>query len=936
MLELKNIKKVYEIGKPKDKSYQVTHALRGVSLVFRDSEFVSILGPSGCGKTTLLNIVGGLDQYTSGDLIINGTSTKEYKDKDWDNYRNNSVGFVFQSYNLIPHQTVLENVELALTLSGVSRKERKEKAKIALEKVGLGDRINSKPNQLSGGQMQRVAIARALVNNPEIILADEPTGALDTKTSLQVMELLKEVAKERLVIMVTHNPDIAEKYSSRIIKMLDGDMVEDSMPITEEEKQKLKKRIENEQKNARKVLKSDQKVLKNDQNLSRKTDKKFKKRMSFWTALSLSFKNLLTKKARTILVSFAGSIGIIGIALILSLSSGFQTYINRVQENTLSTYPIEISAKNVDFTSVVMAMFMDRSSSDKVDHDLDGVYPKENIAKMINSVGDTLGTNNLEKFYDYIQDHYSELEPYVNAIKYSYNLSLNYFDNNTISSYADIRNINAGDAVMGMIIKYSLYYFENKTGITFEENVDGTYTLYKPAELSGDTMEEKYPFIYDNNYTDLVPIITDIDNNGYKVLDNNKVLFLVFRILDLDTSTISSIGSGGGFSMMFSTDMFSEMIDNLELVKTQYELLGTNSRYLSYDQEHADEALLVLDKNNEMDDYMLFALGLLSGEQMDNIMKGLISGDKDHTPIDYDSILGTTYKVLDESDYYVYDTDEDAVVDFRKYSKTEDFNLTKYTSYYTSAVQNCTNTVKIVGIVRPKSDTNAGSLSAGIVYGKQFTKQMITYRNARVATLAALGDVSVPTIDETIPSTISIYINTFESKAEVKKFIAKYNEQADKNDQITYTDYVDLIMSTISTIINAITYVLIAFVSISLVVSSIMIGIITYISVLERTKEIGVLRSVGASKRDIKRVFTAESLIIGFVAGVMGIVITLVLNIPINIVINHFANISGVAALPWLGGLLLVVISMILTFIAGLVPARIASKKDPVVALRTE
>ena len=956
MLELKNIKKIYKIGKPKDKDYQLTHALRGVDITFRDSEFVSILGPSGCGKTTLLNIIGGLDQYTSGDLVIDGRSTKQYKDKDWDNYRNNSVGFVFQSYNLIPHQTVLENVELALTLSGVSRKVRKQRAKEALEKVGLGDRVHSKPNQLSGGQMQRVAIARALVNNPEIILADEPTGALDTQTSIQVMELLKEVAKERLVVMVTHNPDIAKTYSTRIVKMLDGNMVDDSNPITEDEIKSFNKRQQKAKKEekelAQKIAKmtpKELKAFKSEQKLAKKSQKKRKRSMSFFTALALSFKNLLTKKARTFLVSFAGSIGIIGIALVLSLSSGFNSYINTIQENTLSTYPITIKSKSIDFTSIVMSMFMDMSESTSINHDKDEVYSKENIAKLIDSVGDKFGANNLEKFYDYINDHYSELKPYVNAVKYTYDLDFSYYNSNTISSINDIQNVNASDAVINMIIIYSLYYFESKTGIQFQINENGTYTLINPTFDAENILPEseysaKYPFVYgtgsEPTYPALVKYIKAIEKDDsstpgrYTFINQIDVLILVFNVLGLPTDSMSTL-SGGSASNMFYTDIFSEKLDNQALLEEQYELLGS-SRWARSGAEYANEAMLVLDKNNEVDDYILFALGILTEEQMSSIMEGLISDNKVTESTSYDQIIGKTYKILDKVDYYVNDID-DGVVDFRDYNVLSDAaKYAKYQQYYQQAVENCSNTITIVGIIRPKSTTNIGSLSTGVVYSKDFTAQMIEHRNAKVAELGQENLTSITSIDQEIPASIQIYINTFDSKANVKAFIEKYNSQAQANDRITYSDTAGAIMSTVSTIINAITYVLIAFVSISLVVSSIMIGIITYISVLERTKEIGVLRSVGASKRDIKRVFTAESLIIGFVAGAMGIIITLLLNIPINIIISKLADISGVASLPILGAVILVAISMLLTFIAGLVPANIASKKDPVVALRTE
>lgn len=942
MLKLTNIKKVYELGETK------VEALKGVSLSFRKNEFVSILGPSGCGKTTMLNIIGGLDRYSSGDLMINGKSTKEYKDKDWDTYRNHSIGFVFQSYNLIPHQTVLENVELALTLSGVSKSERRNRAIAVLKKVGLSEKLKNKPNQLSGGQMQRVAIARALVNDPEIILADEPTGALDTETSVQIMELLKEISKDKLIIMVTHNPELAEKYSTRIVKLLDGNLIDDSEPFSEEDEAK-------EVADTIKLIK--EKRIK--QGLSEKDIKKRerKKKMSFWTALSLSFKNLLTKKARTILVAFAGSIGIIGIALILAVSSGFSTYINKMQEDTLSTYPITIESKKVDFTSIVSQMFLNSGDNDDSSHNGDKIYAKENISQMINSVGNTVGTNNLKKFYAYINEHSDELKKYVNAVKCTYDLNLEiYKDSDRDLTVDDIYDFNSNknvepnsNAIMQMIVIYSLYYFEDKTGISFAKNTNpgeqGGYILSKPTNLD-DTkpIEEKYPFIY-NNYPELEYIAEALEapeNNGMLKLDQAQILSLVFKVMGLnyDTSSLKGKSSSSLFGKM---SIFNEMIDNEEFIKSQYDLLGTQGKFITYDKEHAEEAMLVLDKNSELDDYVLYALGLLSEEQMSKLLQGLITNTDNNTGIDFDSVLGTTFRVLDEVDYYVID-ENDGLIDFRIYaqqtlandSANPRYNPTKYYGYLLNAYNNCANKVKIVGVVRLNNVSDSGALSNGVVYSKFFTQKLIDYRNQKISdwTEAGYSSSSIKSIDLSVPSQIAIYINSFESKDNVKGFIDKYNAQAENNDKITYTDYVDLIMSTVSTIINAITYVLIAFVSVSLVVSSIMIGIITYISVIERTKEIGVLRSVGASKKDIKRVFTAESFIIGLSSGVLGIVISLILILPINLILKHFTNIANLASLPVLGGAILIAISVILTFISGLIPAKAAAKKDPVIALR--
>ena len=947
MLKLKEITKVYEMGETR------VDALKGVSLCFRRNEFVSILGQSGCGKTTMLNIIGGLDRYTTGDLVINGKSTEEYKDKDWDTYRNHSIGFVFQSYNLIPHQTVLENVELALTLSGVSKQDRRKKAIKVLEKVGLGDKLKNKPSQLSGGQMQRVALARALVNDPEIILADEPTGALDTETSVQIMDLLKEISKDKLIIMVTHNPELAENYSTRIVRLLDGNLVDDSNPYTEEE----------EAQDVAEYLDKKEKSLKRSK-LTEKERKKRekKKRMSFWTALSLSFKNLLTKKARTILVAFAGSIGIIGISLILAVSSGFSSYINKMQEDTLSTSPITIQSKKVDFASIVSQMFIESSAAEEKENADDGVYVKQNISTMMNSVGNSMGTNNLEKFYKYIEDNYDDLKDYINAVGLTYDLGLEFYLKQNDVTYVPgvaVEPDPQSRALMTMITKYALLFFEDKTGITSKPNTEsavGGYILYRPTTLpegeyyNGDEKLEQrkaaYPFIYNNNYDNLYPIaekLEDPANNGKIILSNqDEILGLVFGVFDIDYSAMAG-GSGTSMMSMFgSMNIFNEMIDNHDFVKSQYDLIAGD--WINYDKDHSNEAYLVLDANNELDDYILYGLGLLEESQMEKILKGIVENQRVDDPIDFDKVIGQTYKVLDKADYFV-DDGSGNVIDIRIYNtsiKDKDGNETnalynpqtyylKLAEVYKNAPEK--NEVKIVGVVRTNETTKSGSLSTGITYTKYFTNQMIDYRNGKIETLAITGD-KLASINVKVPKQIALYIKSFESKEGVVAFIDGYNAQAENEDKITYTDVAGFIMSTVSTIINAITYVLIAFVSVSLIVSSIMIGIITYISVIERTKEIGVLRSVGASKRDVKRVFTAESFIIGLASGVLGIAVSLLLIIPINIIMAHFTGISGLARLPWAGALILILISICLTFISGLLPAKAAAKKDPVIALR--
>ncbi len=888
MLEISKIKKDYQL---KD---ETVNALKGVDICFRRNEFVSILGPSGCGKTTLLNIIGGLDRYTDGDLIVDGVSTKEFKDKDWDNYRNHRVGFVFQSYNLIPHQTVLQNVELALTLSGVSKKERKERAIEVLKKVGLGDRLKSKPNQLSGGQMQRVAIARALVNDPEIILADEPTGALDSKTSVQIMELLKEVSQNKLVIMVTHNPELAEQYSSRIIRMLDGELIEDSKPYT--------------QKQAQKDLEKYHKKADNEQKTFTKTTKK--KSMSFFTALALSFKNLLTKKARTILVAFAGSIGIIGIALILAISSGFSGYINKVQEEVLASTPITIQAKSMDFTSIISDMMLGGSNGDDSDHGEDGVYPKDSITKVLDSVSKGMQTNDLTKFKAYLVENFDELENDVNAVQYTYNLPLEFHTESSTNDYYKVQPNNS--AMKDIMIKYAVYFLGEKSNMATTEIIP--MTKYK-LETTATTDYSIFTYLG----TGFDSLKTELETNGSVEIEGIVLTNLVKAILGVDPAMFDSPMSPMAM-MGVGSNIFNEMINNENVLKQQYTLLG-NGRY----PENANEALLVLDKNHELDEYVLYALGLLDDEDMNNILKASLKGDKLSIKIDYEDIIGkTTYNVLTASDYYLNDGNNG----LKDYSmETNKDEVLKST-----ILPDCENKLTIVGVVRLKDDASSGYLKSGIAYTDGLTQKMLNHHNSSPAVQQdLLEDLTLDT-----PESIKIFIKSFESKEVVQKFIEDYNEGKVESEQIKYSDTVGMIMGAVSTIINSITYILIAFVSVSLVVSSIMIGIITYISVIERTKEIGVLRSVGASKRDIKRVFTAESFIIGLTSGVFGILVTLLAIIPINLIIKSFTGIAGLAVLPWVAGIVLILISVVLTFIAGLFPAHIASKKDPVIALRTE
>ncbi len=837
MLELNGIRKTYVTGTTS------VEALKGIDLKFRDSEFVSILGQSGCGKTTLLNIIGGLDKYTSGDLKINGRSTKDFKDRDWDAYRNNSIGFVFQSYNLIPHQTVLSNVELALTLSGVSKAERRQRATEALEKVGLKEQIHKKPNQMSGGQMQRVAIARALVNDPDILLADEPTGALDTQTSIQIMDLLKEISKDRLIIMVTHNPELATQYSTRIIRLLDGTITDDNNPYNGEDDNI--------------TTKTDEDSLTDKK--SGKTKKK-KTSMSFFTALSLSLNNLMTKKTRTILTAFAGSIGIIGIALILSISNGIQNYIDRVQRDTLSSYPIQLQKESVDVSSMIENMMGNKDKN--VDHDKDKIYSNNIMTDMVNSMVAEVNSNNLKAFKSYLENHKSDVDGYISDIQYSYDVPL--------------------------------YIYSTDTS-------DGV-TQLNPSSV----MENMYG--------------------------------------------MSVSGDGMMSAGMQNTSVWSRLFDNRQMLDEQYDLIAGSWA------DNYNEVMLVVDENNEIDDYTLYSLGFKDPAEVKKIFKNVMAGNSyetEETQYTYDEVLDKKFKLVLPTELYRYN---------------DTFGIWEDASHddeYMTTVVNNAEEVKIAGIIRKNPDAASVSVSSGVAYTKDLMPYIIEKVNETQIVKQQLADpekdvftgmsfdndkTSISTLEnnksllgiasEDNPSEIDIYAKDFDSKEKLQDFIKNYNDEvtADGRDEdtINYTDYVGILMSSVSTIITAISSVLIAFVAISLVVSSIMIGIITYISVLERTKEIGVLRSIGASKKDVSRVFNAETLIEGFVSGAMGIIITLILCIPANAVIKNVTDISNVAQLPVAGAVILVIISMLLTTIAGLIPAKMAAKKDPVVALRTE
>lgn len=986
MLEIRNIVKDYETGS------ETVHALKGVSIAFRESELVSILGQSGCGKTTLLNIIGGLDQYTSGDLIINGQSTKQYKSADWDIYRNHSVGFIFQSYNLIPHQSVLSNVELALTLSGVSKAERRRRAKEALEKVGLGNQLNKRPNQMSGGQMQRVAIARALVNDPDILLADEPTGALDSETSIQIMELVKEIAKDRLVIMVTHNPELAEKYSTRIVKLLDGQIVGDSDPFDP----------------AKEPAHSE--VRKTEVTKGQKTS------MSFLTALSLSKNNLMTKKGRTFLTSFAGSIGIIGIALILSLSNGVQEYINSVERSTLASFPVSIQHETVDYTSLMTSMMNVRDNAEE-NRDPDRIYTNDISTEMMKTMLSEMQTNNLAEFKEYLESDPDGIGASIEEIQYSYDSNLYIYGH---SADGDIMQINPStvmSAMMGQSMADNVSQMTNTYSSLMGSSSMSSYDAFREL-LSTDMLKTEYEVLagrLPEAYNEVVVLVTDRNELSDVTLytlglrDQGELEGMMSSVMagesfDLDTgdlsfsyddlmgmefsmltapefyqknddgtwtdmrsdsefmeqaaenglklkvvgilkpdadSLISSTNSGGIGYTHALTEYMIDKTNSSELVKAQKENpdvdVFTGIEFPKADEEEEQpmsqsEAMEMLtgmlteEQRTKLNEGIMAALteeqqaqiqsammGMVSDEQMNSIMMGVLTPEQLtqlQSGADVNSLLTDAQKA----------------------------QMSAQIAASLTAEQNAELSTMMNGMVDP---TKMYTIFMQVLTTDQLRQLMDMTKEPETTDATYDGNLKLLGVAElSEPSSMKIYATDFESKEKITQLIEKYNDSkiADDNqaDVINYTDYVGLMMSSVSDIINAISYILIAFVAISLIVSSIMIGIITYISVLERTKEIGILRAMGASKRDISNVFNAETLIVGFSAGVIGIAVTLLLNIPINIIIENITGIANVALLPWQGGVILVVISMLLTLIAGLVPAGVAAKKDPVEALRTE
>ena len=895
MLELNDIKKDYVSGST------TVSALKGINLRFRDCEFVSILGQSGCGKTTMLNIIGGLDKYTSGDLKINGVSTKNYKDRDWDFYRNNSIGFVFQSYNLIPHQTVLSNVELALTLSGVSKAERKKRAIEALEKVGLGEQIHKKPNQMSGGQMQRVAIARALVNNPDILLADEPTGALDTETSIQIMELLKEISKDRLIIMVTHNPELAKDYSTRIVRLLDGVITDDSDPYSLEDME-----ADIRAKEAAKVKISEKKI--------KKSGKKQKTSMSFFTALSLSFNNLMTKKTRTILTAFAGSIGIIGIAMILSISNGIQLYIDRVQRDTLSSYPITLQAEAIDISSMVSSM---TGNSDSEEHeDKSKIYSNDIMGDMINTMVKEVKSNNLSEFKKYIENGSSDIKSYVSDIQYSYDVPLNIYMKDTSNGVEQLNPSTMFDSIYG----------EGATSASSSMSSGMGMGMFSNSSVWNQLLGNQQ--VLDEQYDVLA---------GHWPEKFNEVVLVADKNNEVDDYTLYSLGLKDPEEVrtLFKKMMVGESYETEKDISYTFdEILDTEFKLvMPTDMYKYNDVTGTWDDYSKDDKYMTNVVN----NGTDIKVCGIIRPNDDAVSTSLSSGIGYTAKL---TEYIIEEVKNSEIAK----AQLADTSVDVFTGVPFDNDRNTEITMDDINAymatLSPEESAQMQAMTSGMSDDQilQLFSASLKARTTDATLDSNKSKLGITDLDT--PSQIDIYATDFDSKEKVQNIIKDYNklQQDDGKEEnvINYTDYVGIMMSSVSTIINAISYVLIAFVAISLIVSSIMIGIITYISVLERTKEIGVLRSIGASKKDVSRIFNAETLIEGFVSGALGIVVTLLLCIPANALIKHLTDISNVAQLPIAGGVILIIISMFLTFIAGLIPAKLAAKKDPVVALRSE
>lgn len=1000
MLSLSSICKTYQAG---DSQVQ---ALRSVSLRFRKNEFVSILGPSGCGKTTLLNIIGGLDRYTSGQLSVNGILTSAFRDRDWDSYRNHSIGFVFQSYNLIPHQSVLANVELALTLSGVTKAERRRRAEDALKKVGLGDQMKKKPNQLSGGQMQRVAIARALVNDPDILLADEPTGALDSETSVQIMEILREISADKLIIMVTHNPELAERYSNRIIRLLDGQILDDSNPYSEEEEAAERAQLQTET----------------------KKEKFTKTQMAFHTALSLSLNNLLTKKGRTILTAFAGSIGIIGIALILSLSNGIDRYIDKVQEDTLSTYPLTIQQETVDMESLLVSMM--GAEEESRNHELDRVYSSTLMYDLMDTMmAADVRENNLTDFRAFIEDPSSTFQDYVSSVTYGYGIAPMIYAVDTTDGVTQVN-----PPAMFSRMRGGMGSADTATGSDGSSNggsgtsggggmmslmaTSGGLNVWNEMIDNEDLMSAQYEVLagrWPSAYNEVVLVVDSLN-------EINDVYLYALGLKDADelNEMMEAVMRGEEFNAESSSWSYEELLDlRFKLVLPTdfyrlsengvWEYMGDNETYrkMVVDQAETIQVVGILRPDPQAVATSLNgAIGYTAAltrhiiesvndsevvraqraDEKTDVLTGLPFDDGTYEEPTVEekaqAIRGVLEKLTAAERASLYTASVSAMPEgaAREQAAVQAANMSPeelrgtlltamtaqtgmdeetVTAYLDSMTEEELSGYAVTVLAAAVEAQYAAEIQARL--GTMSTDELASLFDEFLASLSAEEvaqqyasylpkTLSDSTYEDNLnlfgcadfakPSSILIYCDTFEAKDNIARLIEEYNdacaEDGREADMIHYTDYVALMMSSVSTIVNVISYVLIAFVSISLVVSSIMIGIITYISVLERTKEIGILRSIGASKKDVSRVFNAETLIIGFTAGAIGILVTLLLCIPANIIIEHLTDIAHLAQLPPVGGAILILISTALTMIAGLIPSRLAAKKDPVIALRTE
>lgn len=925
MLQIQKISKKYITGD------LVQTALNEVSLNLRDSEFVAILGPSGSGKTTLLNIIGGLDRYDSGDLIINGISTKKYKDRDWDSYRNHTIGFVFQSYNLIPHQTVLSNVELALTISGISKAERKKRAIEALEKVGLGKQLHKKPNQMSGGQMQRVAIARALVNDPEILLADEPTGALDSETSIQVMDLLKEVAKDRLVVMVTHNPELAEEYANRIVKVKDGHIISDSNPYEIDIKNMAPPKHENMGKAS----------------------------MSLLTALSLSFNNLKTKKGRTLLTAFAGSIGIIGIALILSLSNGVNTYIDNIQKDTMTSYPISIEAETIDISSIMSSGGPTPGKPSDVNHDLNAIYSNGSGIEMASTMTSSFTENNLTEFKKYLDNPDSEINQYVgeNGIIYSYDTKFGVYTKDSEGTFVNtdgstLTDKNSSSTTMTGISAMSSMPISKISGFSSSSNNFKELLPGKDGASVSDAIKDSYDLLYGDWPTAYDEVILTLDQNN-----------------EISATTLYQLGilpSAEYKELMTKIENGEEI--KLESKSWKYEDICNQEFYMipdcdTYISNGNGTFTSIKDNVNEMEKLLDNAIKLkITGvvRPKENAKNASITSAIGYTKALTDYIIeytdnsevvkaqkeSSTINVLNGMEFSP-SSDDEKIADAKKYLEelgvSDKANLFKTMMYSMQSTSN----VEDEGI---STSMQAGTPDISTMSEEQLAAMLDEYlKSPDDDTLLKIYDayISTGSYDDNMttfgvvsldaPSSISIYTDSFENKEAISDCIEDYNSTANEEDQISYTDYIGILLSSITTIIDVISYVLIAFVAVSLIVSSIMIGIITFISVMERTKEIGILRAIGASKHNISQVFNAETFIIGLCSGLLGVGISALLLIPINSIIHSVLNLDTInASLPLSSAIGLIILSMILTIIGGFVPAKKAAKKDPVTALRTE